>query len=72
MSPNFSNRQDLNRRRSEQRNAQKSRGWAVATPLCAAFSRPTPSAPRVATTQVIQQTCSLRRRQNFKQTAQQT
>jgi hypothetical protein len=33
----------LSQRRSQEKNAQNSRGWAVATPLLAAFSRPTPS-----------------------------
>jgi len=32
--------QQLNRRRSEERSAQNSRGWAVATPLCAAPEPP--------------------------------
>jgi hypothetical protein len=34
--------QQLSQRRSRTRSAQKSRAWAVATPLCAALSRPTP------------------------------
>lgn len=36
-------RKGLSQRRSQEKIAQKSRGWAVATPLLAAFSRPTPS-----------------------------
>ncbi len=51
--------------------AQKSRAWAVATPLWTAFSRPTPRAPGVATAQVVQKVFSLRRQQNGKQTTQQ-
>ena len=35
--------QELSQRRSQDRKAQNSRPWAVATPLCAALSRPTPS-----------------------------
>lgn len=38
--------QNLNWRRSEKSGAQNSRTWAVATPFCAAFSRPTPSGAR--------------------------
>jgi hypothetical protein len=34
--------QHLSERRSRTSSAQKSRAWAVATPLCAAFRRPTP------------------------------
>jgi len=51
--------------------SEKTDFWAVATPLLAAFSRPTPSAPGVATAQVGQRICSLRRWRNFKQTTQQ-
>ena len=36
-------RKGFSQRRSQQKSAQESRGWAVATPLLAAFSRPTPS-----------------------------
>ena len=37
------NRKKVSQRRSKTHHAQKIAGWAVATPLCAAFSRPTPS-----------------------------
>ena len=40
MKRNFNPIQQLNRRRSEERSAQNSRGWAVATPLCAACQPP--------------------------------
>ena len=63
--------QDFNRRRSRRNRTQKSRAWAVATPLLAAFSRPTPSAPGVATAQVVQQSCLPRRRERSTQTNQQ-
>jgi hypothetical protein len=33
-------RKGLSQRRSQEKNAQRSRGWAVATPLLTAFSRP--------------------------------
>jgi hypothetical protein len=35
--------EELSQRRSQEGSAQKSRTWAVATPLWPAFSRPTPS-----------------------------
>jgi hypothetical protein len=40
MNTNFNPIQQLKRRRSEERSAQNSRGWAVATPLCAASQPP--------------------------------
>jgi hypothetical protein len=40
MNTNFNGTQQLNRRRNEQRSAQNSRAWAVATPLCAACQPP--------------------------------
>jgi hypothetical protein len=40
MKTNFNPIQQLNRRRSAERTAQNSRGWAVATPLCAACQPP--------------------------------
>jgi hypothetical protein len=40
MKANFNPIQQLNRRRSPERSAQNSRGWAVATPLCAACQPP--------------------------------
>jgi hypothetical protein len=40
MKTNFNPIQQLNRRRSAERSAQNSRGWAVATPLCAAWQPP--------------------------------
>jgi hypothetical protein len=40
MKTNFKTIQQLNRRRSAERSAQNSRGWAVATPLCAACQPP--------------------------------
>ena len=40
MKTNFKPIQQLNRRRSAERSANNSRGWAVATPLCAAWQPP--------------------------------
>jgi hypothetical protein len=40
MKRNLNGTQQLNRRRGEERSAQNSRGWAVATPLCAACQPP--------------------------------
>ena len=40
MNTNFNPIQQLNRRRSAEGSAQNSRGWAVATPLCAACQPP--------------------------------
>lgn len=40
MKTKFKGTQQLNRRRSGERNAQNSRAWAVATPLCAACQPP--------------------------------
>ena len=55
--------QEIDQRRSQKNGTQKPRAWAVATPLLAAFSRPTPLAPGVATAQVVEQIYLLRRRQ---------
>ena len=71
MTHNLKTAQRLSLRRSIKIGTQKSRAWAVATPLWTAFSRPTPRAPGVATAHVVQETFWLRRRQNPKQTTQQ-